>query len=286
MGHTDIIDGKKVAAEVRAQIAEDVKTLKESGGATPGLAVILVGADPASQIYVRNKGKAANECGFNSWQFDYDADVDPKVVFDKIAELNTDDNVHGILVQLPLPEQFDPDQVIEAIDPDKDVDGFHPVNMGRLLSGIPGLRPCTPSGCMELIGRTNTQLEGAEAVVIGRSNIVGKPMALMLLEKNATVTICHSRTQELPHMVGRADIVVAAVGRPEFIEGEWIKPGATVIDVGMNRKEDGKLCGDVGFEAAKGRAAHITPVPGGVGPMTIAFLLKNTLQSARHFSGK
>ncbi|MCB0218076.1 MAG: bifunctional methylenetetrahydrofolate dehydrogenase/methenyltetrahydrofolate cyclohydrolase FolD [Chrysiogenetes bacterium] len=285
MGHTDTIDGKKIAAEVRAKVAEGVKALQASKGVTPGLAVILVGTDPASQVYVRSKGKAAGECGLNSWQFDYDEDVDPKVVFDKIAELNADENVHGILVQLPLPKQFDPDQVIEAIHPDKDVDGFHPVNMGRLLSGLPGLRPCTPSGCMELIDHTNTRLEGAEAVVVGRSNIVGKPVAVMLLERNCTVTICHSRTEELPHVIGRADIVIAAVGRPEFIEGEWIKPGATVIDVGMNRKENGKLCGDVGFEAASGRAAHITPVPGGVGPMTIAFLLKNTLQAAEQLSG-
>lgn len=280
MSQAHLIDGKAAAAELRAKVAEGAKKLQASHGVTPGLAVILAGEDAASQVYVRNKGKAAKECGFNSWQFDYPANVAPKVVFEKIAALNADPQVHGILVQLPLPKQFDANKVIEAISPEKDVDGFHPVNMGRLLSGLPGLRPCTPLGVMHLIEKAGAKLQGAEAVVLGRSNIVGKPVAVLLLEKNATVTICHSKTEDLSRVIGRADVVVAAVGQPKIIEGDWIKPGATVIDVGINRDDSGKLCGDVDFHAAAGRAAAITPVPGGVGPMTIAYLLSNTLQAA------
>lgn len=281
-----VIDGKKCAADVRAKVAAGVQDLIRTKNVKPGLAVILVGEDPASQVYVKNKGKAAEEAGLASWQFNYPKDVEPSKVFTKIDELNRDKNVHGILVQMPLPKQFDSAKVIEAISPDKDVDGFHPVSVGKLTSGLPGLRPCTPVGCIHLLDVAGAKLEGAEAVVVGRSNIVGKPVALLLLERHATVTICHSRSRDLGEIVSRADVVIAAVGKPRMVKGEWIKKGAFVIDVGINRLPDGKLCGDVDYDAAKEKAAAITPVPGGVGPMTIAYLLHNTLEAAKAASAK
>ena len=276
-----LIDGKAIAESIRKDVARGAAELFSKKGVRPGLAVILVGEDPASQIYVRNKGKAAAEAGFSSWQFTYSTDVKPAEVFAKIGELNRDPKVHGILVQMPLPKQFDSAQIIEAIDPAKDVDGFHPVNVGKLAAGLPGPRPCTPQGCIRLLDEAGCKLEGAEAVVVGRSNIVGKPVALLLLERNATVTICHSRSKDLKSIVSRADVVVAAVGKAKLIRGDWIKKGAYVIDVGMNRPQGAKLCGDVDFDAALERATAITPVPGGVGPMTIAYLLSNTLEAAR-----
>ena len=279
-----IIDGNALATKVRGEIAQGAAELIAQG-VQPCLAVILVGSDPASAVYVRNKVAACERAGFRSLKFEYAADVEPKVVFDKIAELNTDNSVHGILVQLPLPKQFDADQVLEAISPAKDVDGFHAENFGLLLQGRKSFYPCTPWGVMKMLESENVQLKGAEAVVIGRSNIVGKPMAVMLLSKGATVTVCHSQTKDLAFHTRRADIVVAAVGRPNFLTGDMVKPGAVVIDVGINRLEEGpnagKLCGDVDFESAKKVASLITPVPGGVGPMTITMLLANTLESAR-----
>lgn len=281
MSQAHVIDGKKIAADLRQKLAAEVTEFVGETGVTPGLAVVLVGDDPASQVYVRNKTKAAAEVGLASRQFNYSSDTDPQTVLEKIDELNADPKVHGILVQLPLPRQFDEQEVIERTRPEKDVDGFHPMNVGRLLAGLPGLRPCTPLGCLHLLAASGTPLQGAEAVVVGRSNIVGKPTALLLLEQHATVTLCHSKTKDLPRIIARADVLIAAVGRPRFVEGEWIKPGATVIDVGINRTPDGKLCGDVDYDGAASRAAAITPVPGGVGPMTIAYLLGNTLQAAR-----
>jgi methylenetetrahydrofolate dehydrogenase (NADP+)/methenyltetrahydrofolate cyclohydrolase len=276
-----VIDGKRTAAEVRQQIKSDVGELVVKTGTRPGLAVVLVGEDPASKIYVRNKIRACEEVGVRSFHHTLDAGTTQAELMDLVERLNRDDEVHGILVQSPLPDHLDEEAVIEAINPAKDVDGFHPYNVGRLMIGAPTLRSCTPFGIMKLLETTGVDLTGKDAVVIGRSNIVGKPMAMMLLHNNATVTICHSRTADLAGKVRAADIVVAAVGRAKFVKGDWIKEGAIVIDVGMNRDEEGKLCGDVDFEAASGRASHITPVPGGVGPMTIAMLLTNTIQAAR-----
>ncbi len=276
-----LIDGNAIAQTLRRDVAAGAAALLSKKGVRPGLAVILVGEDPASQIYVRSKGKAAEEAGLASWQFNYPKDANPEEVLAKIAELNRDPKVHGILVQMPLPKQFDSARIVEAIAPAKDVDGFHPVNVGKLAAGLRGLRPCTPQGCIRLLDEAGCKLEGAEAVVVGRSSIVGKPVALLLLERNATVTICHSKSRDLKSIVSRADVVVAAVGKAKLIRGDWIKKGACVIDVGMNRPEGAKLCGDVDFDAAKERAGAITPVPGGVGPMTIAYLLSNTLEAAR-----
>ncbi|MGB4100822.1 MAG: bifunctional methylenetetrahydrofolate dehydrogenase/methenyltetrahydrofolate cyclohydrolase FolD [Alphaproteobacteria bacterium] len=279
-----IIDGKAYAAELRAEIRRMVAGLRASHGVTPGLAVVLVGADPASQVYVRNKDKAVTEVGMTSFPHHLPATVTQAALLDLVRTLNTDPRVHGILVQLPLPRGLDAQEVLNAIDPAKDVDGFHPVNAGRLASGLSGLVPCTPLGCMMLLRSVQPQLAGLHAVVVGRSNIVGKPVAQLLLQADCTVTIAHSKTRDLPNICSQADILVAAVGRPEMVRGDWVKPGALVIDVGINRLDTGegttKLVGDVAFAEAVTRAAAITPVPGGVGPMTIACLLRNTLQAA------
>jgi methylenetetrahydrofolate dehydrogenase (NADP+)/methenyltetrahydrofolate cyclohydrolase len=275
-----IIDGKAIAAKVRAEVAEETRKLKTDRGITPGLTVVRVGDYPASKVYVGGKKKAAEEVGFNGVEIHMPATATHHEVLDRVLALNADPSVHGILVQLPLPKQVDADAIIGAINSNKDVDGFHPLNAGNLFIGRPGLRPCTPSGVMRLIKETGVSVAGKRAVVVGRSNIVGKPMAMMLLQSDATVTICH-RKSNLQKELSDADIVVAAVGVAGIIKGEWIKPGAVVIDVGMNRDAEGKLCGDVEFKAAAERAAWITPVPGGVGPMTIAMLMENTLQAAR-----
>ncbi|HPQ81269.1 MAG TPA: bifunctional methylenetetrahydrofolate dehydrogenase/methenyltetrahydrofolate cyclohydrolase FolD [bacterium] len=277
---TSIIDGKKRALEVREGIAREVESLKKNG-IHPGLAVVLVGSDPASQVYVRNKKLACGKAGIASFSHDLPETASEREILDIVEKLNSDPKVHGILVQLPLPQGIAERRILEAVLPCKDVDGFHPINVGRLVTGEPCLKACTPMGCMDLIDSTGIQLRGKQAVVVGRSNIVGKPAAIMLLERHATVTVCHSRTADLAAEVSRADVLVAAVGRARMIRGEWIKPGAVVIDVGINRTEDGKLCGDVDFESAMGRAGAITPVPGGVGPMTIAMLLKNTVEAAK-----
>ncbi|MCR9151952.1 MAG: bifunctional methylenetetrahydrofolate dehydrogenase/methenyltetrahydrofolate cyclohydrolase FolD [Rhodobacteraceae bacterium] len=275
-----IIDGKAFAAKVRARVAGHVARLKEEHGITPGLAVVLVGEDPASQVYVRNKGKQTAEAGMASFEHKLDAETPEADLMALIARLNADPAVHGILVQLPLPGHLDADLVINAIDPAKDVDGFHISNVGLLGTGQKAMVPCTPLGCLMMLRDHHGALSGMEAVVVGRSNIVGKPMAQLLLGDSCTVTIAHSRTRDLAEVCRRADILVAAVGRPEMIPGDWVKPGATVIDVGINRVErDGKtkLVGDVDFDSAVAVAGAITPVPGGVGPMTIACLLANTV---------
>ncbi|MBX5482770.1 MAG: bifunctional methylenetetrahydrofolate dehydrogenase/methenyltetrahydrofolate cyclohydrolase FolD [Myxococcaceae bacterium] len=275
-----IIDGKAIAAKVRAEVAEETKRLKAERGITPGLTVVRVGDDPASKTYVGGKKKAAEEVGFNGVEIHLPDTTTEAELLARVQALNADPSVHGILVQLPLPKQIHPDVVIATIDPKKDVDGFHPVSAGNLFIGRPGFRPCTPYGIMRLLQETGVPLSGKRAVVVGRSNIVGKPMAIMLLQQNCTVTIAHSKS-DVRAEVERADIVVAAVGVLELIKGEWIKPGAVVIDVGMNRNAEGKLAGDVEFKAAAERASWITPVPGGVGPMTIAMLMKNTLEAAK-----
>ena len=283
-----IIDGFAAAAELREQVAAEAAALKASHGVVPGLAVVLVGDDPASAVYVRNKLRATAECGLKSLEFELPASASEAEVLDLVAKLNRDPAVHGILVQLPLPKQIDADKVLGLIDPEKDVDGFHPVNAGRLSVGLPGFVPCTPRGSQILIDRILPDLSGKTAVVIGRSNIVGKPMAQLLLQRNATVTIAHSRTKDLPAVCRTADVLVAAVGRPLMVKGDWIKPGAIVIDVGINRIEvdgKGKIVGDVDFDSAKAVAGAITPVPRGVGPMTIACLMLNTLDSARRAAG-
>ena len=276
-----IIDGKAFAANVRAKVADHVTRLKEVHGVVPGLAVVLVGEDPASQVYVRNKGKQTAECGMNSYEHKLDADTSEEDLLALIAQLNADPAVHGILVQLPLPDHLNSDLVINSIDPAKDVDGFHISNVGLLGTGQKAMVPCTPLGCLMLLRDHLGSLSGLNAVVVGRSNIVGKPMAMLLLGDSCTVTVAHSRTKDLPDVVRRADIVIAAVGRPQMVPGDWLKPGATVIDVGINRVtgEDGKsrLVGDVDFASASEVAGAITPVPGGVGPMTIACLLANTV---------
>lgn len=280
-----IIDGKARAANLRSSIKELVSELKRTHGITPGLAVVLVGDNPASEVYVRNKGKLTVEAGMRSFSHRLPATTTEDELLELIGDLNRADEVHGILVQLPLPDRIDTFKIIEAIDPDKDVDGFHPVNAGRLMTGQRAFVPCTPQGCLMLIKDVRPDLSGCDAVVIGRSNIVGKPMAQLLLQENCTVTVAHSRTRDLPEVVRRADVVVAAVGRPEMIRGDWIMPGATVIDVGINRIEgDGgtsRLVGDVAFEEVVKVAGAITPVPGGVGPMTIACLLRNTFEAAK-----
>lgn len=274
-----IIDGKAVSAAIREDVKARVAELSAQGK-VPGLTVILVGEDPASQIYVRNKEKQCAAVGINSNVVRMPAETTQQALLSKIDELNRDERVHGILVQLPVPKHIDPWSVILAIDPRKDVDGLHPVNIGALFSGEKGMVPCTPKGCIELLKRYNIPIAGKNAVVVGRSNIVGKPMALLLLRENATVTVCHSRTQNLAEVTRRADILVVAIGRANMITGDMIKPGAAVIDVGMNWDENGKRCGDVHFASASEVAGFITPVPGGVGPMTIAELLSNTLEAA------
>ncbi len=283
MTEAAIIDGKAFAADLRAKIGREVAALKSQSGFVPGLAVVLVGEDPASQVYVRNKGRSTIEAGMNGQEFRMPASASQDAVLAQVAALNADDAVDGILVQLPLPDQIDAAAVLDTIDPAKDVDGFHIQNVGRLSTGHDALVPCTPLGCVMLLKDRLGDLSGLEAVIVGRSNIVGKPMAQLLLAENCTVTVAHSRTRDLPAVCRRADILIAAVGRPEMIRGDWIKPGATVIDVGINRIErDGKtrLVGDVAFDEARHVAGAITPVPGGVGPMTIACLLSNTVRAA------
>ena len=276
-----ILDGKAIAADVRARIADQVRAHRRSGARAPGLAVVLVGENPASQVYVRNKRKACAEVGFHSELYELPATTTQAELLALIGRLNADARIDGILVQLPLPEQIDAEAVIEHILPTKDVDGFHPYNVGRLALRMPLLRPCTPKGIMSLLERTGQSLEGLDAVVIGQSNIVGRPMALELLAARCTITVCHSRTKALADKARGADLLVVAIGRPRFVPGDWIKPQALVIDVGMNQDGEGRLCGDVDFEQARERAGWITPVPGGVGPMTIASLLENTLQAAQ-----
>ncbi len=284
MQNTKRIDGRARADRLIAHVAAATAKLNAEAGITPGLCAVLVGEDPASQVYVRNKGKAATSAGIASFQETLPASISETDLLALIARLNADDRVDGILVQLPLPKHIDPQRVIAAIDPGKDVDGFHPENVGHLWSGGPTLVPCTPFGCLLLLRDVLPKLSGAEAVVLGRSNIVGKPMAALLLAESCTVTVAHSRTRDLPAVLRRADILVAAVGQPEMVRGDWIKDGATVIDVGINRvtAADGKskLVGDVAFAQAQGIAGAITPVPGGVGPMTIACLLRNTVIAA------
>ncbi len=284
-----IIDGKAFAAKLRAQVAEQVTTLKDAHGITPGLAVVLVGEDPASQVYVRSKGKLTVEVGMNSYEHKLDAATSQEDLLALIDKLNGDPAVHGILVQLPLPAHLDSELVINSIDPAKDVDGFHISNVGLLGTGQKSMVPCTPLGCLMMLRDHHGSLSGMNAVVVGRSNIVGKPMAQLLLGDSCTVTIAHSRTKDLQEVCRRADILVAAVGRPEMVTGDWVKPGATVIDVGINRIEGEqgktKLVGDVAFESAAAVAGAITPVPGGVGPMTIACLLANTLTACARANG-
>lgn len=276
-----IIDGKQIAAKVRGEVAQAVADLRAKG-IDPGLTVVRVGEDPASAIYVRGKRKDCEEVGIRSDEHHLPAAVSQGELMALIARLDADPRVHGILVQLPLPKQLDERQVLDAIDPRKDADGFHPFNVGALSIGIPGApRPCTPAGIMRMLEEARVDPKGKRALVVGRSNIVGKPMAAMLLEKHATVTVAHSRTQDLAAEVARADILVAAIGKPELVKGAWVKEGAVVIDVGMNRLEDGRLVGDVEYAAAAKRASAITPVPGGVGPMTRAMLLVNTVDLAR-----
>lgn len=275
-----ILDGKLIAADLKKEIKTKVEARIEQGLRRPGLAVVLVGENPASQIYVRNKRRSCEEVGFYSERHDLSVDTSEADLLALIDKLNADDAIDGILVQLPLPEQIDEESVIERILPTKDVDGFHPYNVGRLVLRMPILRPCTPKGIMTMLERTGQKLEGLDAVIIGQSNIVGRPMALELLAARCTITVCHSRTKDLEEKCRSADILVAAVGRSRFVPGDWIKPGAIVIDVGINRTDEGKLVGDVDFDSCSERASWITPVPGGVGPMTIATLLENTLQAA------
>ncbi len=286
---TRIIDGKAIAAELRAKITSDIAERMANGKTAPGLAVILVGDDPASAIYVRNKHRDARAAGMNSIEIRLDADCPMSRLLDEVAKLNHDPDVHGILVQLPLPAHLDSNQVIDAINPAKDVDGLHPVNAGRLSSGLPALVSCTPQGCLTLIHSVLPDLSGQHLLMLGRSNLMGKPMAQLALAANATVTIAHSKSRDLPGLCRQADILVAAVGRAEMVRGDWIKPGAIIIDVGINRIDgpDGKsiIKGDVHFDQVMGIAGAITPVPGGVGPMTIACLLANTLTAAKRLDG-
>ncbi len=283
-----IIDGKTISADLRGKVTDAVHRLRRDRGIVPGLAVLLIGKNPASEVYVRNKTKAVTESGMHPFDRHLPDSVSEAELLDLIAKLNADPQVNGILVQLPLPKQIDAQKIIATIDPAKDVDGFHPLNAGRLAIGLPGLVPCTPLGCVRLAKTVHASLEGMEAVVVGRSNIVGKPVAQLLLAENATVTVCHSKTADLPEVCRRADLLIAAIGRPEFVRGHWLKPGATVIDVGINRVagEGGKsrIVGDVAADA-RDVAGALTPVPGGVGPMTIACLLLNTLSAAHTQNG-
>lgn len=278
------IEGKPLAAAVKQRVALEVEQLKQRG-IRPCLAVILVGEDPASQVYVAGKERDCAQCGMESRLYRLPADITQAALLELLAQLAADREVHGILVQLPLPAQIDEQTVIAAIPPEKDVDGFTPVNLGRMLIGQPCFVPCTPAGCLEMIASTGVSLDGKHAVVVGRSNIVGKPAAVLLLQRNATVTVCHSRTEDLADHCRRADVLVAAVGKAGFITGDMVKPGAVVIDVGINRGADGKLCGDVDFAAASEKASFITPVPGGVGLMTRAMLMENTLRAAKLLHG-
>lgn len=276
----NIIDGKAISAIVREEIAQKVVEYNERTGLRPGLAVVIVGTDPASQVYVRNKKKACEQVGFNSWVHELPESTTQEELNALVDKLNADSLVHGILVQLPLPKHLDEEQVVLRIKPEKDVDAFHPYNVGRITIGNPRFLPCTPAGVMELLHRYNINVSGKECVVIGRSNIVGKPMALLLLAENGTVTVCHSKTRDLKEACKRADILVVAIGKADFVTADMVKEGAVVIDVGMNRNSEGKLTGDVDFDSVSKVASYITPVPGGVGPMTITMLLQNTLAAA------
>jgi methylenetetrahydrofolate dehydrogenase (NADP+)/methenyltetrahydrofolate cyclohydrolase len=273
-----LIDGKKVSAEVRVCLAKEVKELKEKTGRVPGLATVLVGDDPASAVYVRNKNKICRELGFKSFEQKLSLDTSEAKLLQLIKELNSNNDIHGILVQLPLPNQIDSEKILQAIDPNKDVDGFHPINVGKLVVGNALLTPCTPSGIIKLLDHYEIDISGKHAVVLGRSNIVGKPISMLLLQRNATITICHSRTKNLEGITRSADILVAAIGRANFVTENMVSKGAIVIDVGINRV-DGKLTGDINFEPVSKKASYITPVPGGVGPMTIALLMENTLKA-------
>jgi len=275
-----IIDGNKIAQDIRNEVRQRTLELKEKKGIVPGLAVVLVGDDPASRIYVGKKAKACAEAGFLSRSYELPAETEEEKLLKIIKKLNKDKTIHGILVQLPLPKHISTEKIIAAIDPRKDVDGFHPCNVGGLVTGTPLFVPCTPRGIMELLSRSGIDLAGREAVVVGRSNIVGKPVAFLLLAQHATVTLCHSRTKNLADVTKRADILVAAIGKPQMIRANMVKEGAIVIDVGVNRLENGKLAGDVAFDEVAAKASFITPVPGGVGPMTIAMLMKNTFDAA------
>jgi methylenetetrahydrofolate dehydrogenase (NADP+)/methenyltetrahydrofolate cyclohydrolase len=279
-----LIDGNALSSELRAEVAQRAQALK-ARGIVPGLAVVLVGDNPASQVYVRNKVKACQDNGLHSVLEKYEADMTEAQLLARVEALNQDPSIHGILVQLPLPAHIDAQKVIEAISPAKDVDGFHIASAGALMTGMPGFWPCTPYGCMKMLESIGYDLKGKHALVIGRSNIVGKPMALMLLQKDATVTICHSRTRELKALTLQADVLVAAVGKRHVVTADMVKPGAVVLDVGMNRDDQGKLCGDVDFAGVSQVAGYITPVPGGVGPMTITMLLVNTLEAAERSAG-
>ena len=275
-----IIDGKAISKLVREEIAAQVVQYKEKYGSAPGLAVIIVGNDPASQVYVRNKKKGCEEVGFYSESYELPEDTTQEELIALVERLNSDDRIHGILVQLPLPKHLNETEVLLTIKPEKDVDAFHPYNVGKIMIGNHDLLPCTPAGVMVLLEKSGIEVSGKKCVVIGRSNIVGKPMAMLLLHANGTVTICHSRTKELAEICREADILVASIGKPEFVRGDMVKEGAVVVDVGINRLENGKLVGDVCFAEVEPKAAYITPVPGGVGPMTITMLLKNTLTAA------
>lgn len=281
----NIIDGKAVSAAVKEEVAAEAAKLKDEHGLKVGLAVVIVGNDSASRVYVNNKKKACEAVGFQSYEYALDENTTQEQLLDLVNVLNRDDRVNGILVQLPLPKHIDEKAVINAISPDKDVDAFHPVNVGKIMIGEYSFLPCTPAGVMRLIESTGVDITGKQCVVIGRSNIVGKPQAMLLLQKNGTVTICHSKTKNLKEICLGADILVVAIGRAKFVTGDMIKEGAVVIDVGMDRDENGKLCGDVDFESAEKNAGWITPVPGGVGPMTIAMLMKNTLTAAKQQAG-
>ena len=278
---THIIDGKTISAEIRRELAQKTEQFKEKNGFAPCLAVVIVGEDPASKVYVRNKHKACEEIGFTSLGYELPASTTEEELIALVQKLNADDSVHGILVQLPLPRHLDEEKVLLTIDPRKDVDAFHPYNVGKIMIGNYDFLPCTPAGVMELLKRSNIEIQGKECVVVGRSNIVGKPQAMLLLQANGTVTVCHSRTKNLKEVCKRADILVAAIGKPEFFDASYVKEGAVVIDVGMNRRpSDGKLCGDVDYASVAPHASYITPVPGGVGPMTIAMLMQNTFTAA------
>ena len=276
----NIINGKEISAQIRAEISQKVKEYNAKTGKLPGLAVVIVGENPASQVYVRNKKKACEQVGFNSWVYEMPENTTQEELNALVDKLNNEENVHGILVQLPLPKHLNEEEIILRIKPEKDVDAFHPYNVGRITIGNPKFLPCTPAGIMELLHRSNIEISGKECVVIGRSNIVGKPMALLLLSENGTVTVCHSKTRDLKEVCRRADILVVAIGKADFVTADMVKEGAVVIDVGMNRNAEGKLTGDVDFESVSQVASYITPVPGGVGPMTITMLLQNTLRAA------
>lgn len=276
-----IIDGKAISAEIRNEITEEVKAFEAENGFKPGLAVIIVGENPASKVYVRNKKLACEQVGFYSEVIELSEETSEAQLLSVIDELNKNNSIHGILVQLPLPKHINEESVLLSIDPSKDVDAFHPFNVGKIMTGNYDLAPCTPAGVMELIRRSGIDTKGKECVIVGRSNIVGKPQAMLMLKADATVTVCHSRTADLGEVCRRADILVAAIGKPKFFGADMVKDGAVVIDVGINRGEDGKLCGDVDFAEVEAKASYITPVPGGVGPMTITMLLKNTLTAAK-----